>query len=107
MSRTTVRPIYNRGLGQRAFIGHLKFKAPSAFVSARDFVALMASTFNAEEGTGAFCSRSVVDKNVPEQPGFVRGEILTTGYTLAPAKGGKGTHVTYVVQVRVLSLISP
>lgn len=73
IGRTVVRPIYDLGLGQRAFVAHLRFKAPNFIVSARDFVALMASTFSAEEGTGAFCSRSVVDKNMPEQPGFVRG----------------------------------
>ena len=73
LGRTVLRPIYDRGLGQRAFVAHMRFKAPSLLVSARDFVAVMASTFNADEGTGAFFSRSVIDKNMPEQHGFVRG----------------------------------
>lgn len=70
---TVLRPIYEHGLGQRAFIAHLRFKAPNFLVSARDFVALMASTFSKEEGTGAFCSRSVVERSMGEQSGFVRG----------------------------------
>jgi len=69
-------------------------------VTPRDFATLTAATFNKETGSAAVLSKSIIHKSIPEEKGFVRGQLLNTGYIIEPTDGTrKQSNVTYIVQI--------
>lgn len=79
-------------------IEHTCFKAPNIMISNRDFCSAR-SLREIEDGIWAICARAVTHPNCPEQKGFVRGELKTSGYVLRPMDGGAKTYAQYVVCV--------
>lgn len=78
-------------------IEHSMFKSGSMLVSNRDFCS--ADTHRVlDGGVHVICSRSVSHPECPEQKGFVRGELRTSGFVLRPSCGG-GTYVQFVACV--------
>ena len=77
---------------------YLKYKAfwPT---TARDFCVL--SVFGQfDKSTFVHAASSVVDPRVPEEKGYVRGEVLSGGYVIQACPGQPGlSRVTYVTQV--------
>lgn len=75
-------------------------------VSKRDY--LIARKFDKrEDGSVIIAQKSVVDHSLfPEQSGYVRGDLLCSGYVIKPVKKPNETtasscHVTYVIQTDV------
>ncbi|KAF0976262.1 hypothetical protein FDP41_004937 [Naegleria fowleri] len=81
-------------------------KSPAFGVSKRDY--LIARKFDKrEDGSVIIAQKSVVDHSLfPEQSGYVRGDLLCSGYVIKPVKKPNETtasscHVTYVIQTDV------
>lgn len=54
-----------------------------------------------DSGVRILISRSVVHDKVPPEPGIVRLEVLPSGFFIHPAKGGKASLVSYIMQAGV------
>jgi len=78
-------------------IAHLKFKSPSFGVSNRDFI-LAYSTKKNDDGTILVSAVSTEHPHGVEVKGFVRGEILSSGYYIKPISDNESECV-YIVQL--------
>ncbi|EFC35737.1 predicted protein [Naegleria gruberi] len=81
-------------------------KSPAFGVSKRDYL-ICRRLKKREDGSIVLCQKSVVDNALyPEQSGYVRGDLLVSGYVIKPVKKPNETtatscHVTYVIQTDV------
>jgi len=99
-SRKVVKMISDEGNGNRVFISHMMFDSPNSMVTPRDFSTLTASTFDKKTGNAILLSKSIVHKDIPEQTGYVRGDLLNSGYIIQPNNPEQTQcKVTYIVQL--------
>ncbi|KAL9651827.1 hypothetical protein ABK040_000175 [Willaertia magna] len=81
-------------------------KSPAFGVSKRDYLIVRKKTVK-EDGTCVLAQKSIVDNQLyGEQSGFIRGDLLCSGYVIKPIAKPTETiasscHVTYVIQTDV------
>ena len=79
-------------------IRHLHYKAVWP-TTARDF-AVLDVVGRIDESTSIHGAVSIVDPRIPEDRGYVRGEVLAGGYVVeAIPRQPKRAHITYITQV--------
>ena len=79
-------------------IRHLHYKAVWP-TTGRDF-AVLDVVGRMDESTSVHGAISIVDPRIPEEKGYVRGEVLAGGYVVEAIPGHpKRAHITYITQV--------
>src|SRR3546814_12224711 len=74
-------------------------------VQARDFI-LLTTWCRLEDGTYLIASRSVPNDVWPADPLYVRGNVLVSGYHIAPLKGNpEETELTLVVHADLVGTL--
>eukprot|EP01105_Mastigella_eilhardi_P015881 TRINITY_DN3635_c0_g1_i1.p1 TRINITY_DN3635_c0_g1~~TRINITY_DN3635_c0_g1_i1.p1 ORF type:complete len:127 (+),score=45.11 TRINITY_DN3635_c0_g1_i1:356-736(+) len=81
--------------GDEMAVTHMKFSAGSIFVSHRDFVSFVGRSDKSEDSMSVVCKS--VAYPVPEEKGFVRGELQTSCFIFK--KEDRGVLVNYIAQV--------
>ncbi|KAH3761609.1 START domain [Pelomyxa schiedti] len=98
ISGVVIRKLRDDDQGNKLTLGHACFKSPSMMVSARDFVFLSISTFDAASNSGIVVSQSVDLPEIPEKKPYVRGDLMISGYIIEPEPSG-GMHINYFAQL--------
>eukprot|EP00002_Diphylleia_rotans_P012811 TRINITY_DN2500_c0_g1_i2.p1 TRINITY_DN2500_c0_g1~~TRINITY_DN2500_c0_g1_i2.p1 ORF type:complete len:963 (+),score=192.46 TRINITY_DN2500_c0_g1_i2:52-2940(+) len=99
LSATTVELII-----PTASVSHYKFKAIFP-TSPRDFCSIACRLIE-PDGTHILASTAVEHPAVPPDPGFIRGELVTSGFLLRAISSSQ-TQVTYIVHVDPKGSIPP
>eukprot|EP00755_Sulcionema_specki_P029756 Sspe_Gene.92838::Locus_65602_Transcript_1_1_Confidence_1.000_Length_1037::g.92838::m.92838 len=91
--------------GVEVFHRYMAFRSPTILVSHRDFEVLVSERV-LDDGRFVCKAVSITPGVVPTPRGFVRGEVLTSGFIAVPIKGG-GIEVTYIAQMDPKGWIPP
>ncbi|KAL6046317.1 START domain containing protein [Balamuthia mandrillaris] len=88
-------------------VTYYKFKAPWP-VTNRDFVVIAGETLD-DDGVFVSVVNSIETPDIPEQEGFVRGELRCSGFVIKPLpngpKGEPRSQLTYLVQLNPMGWI--
>eukprot|EP01105_Mastigella_eilhardi_P021912 TRINITY_DN534_c0_g1_i2.p2 TRINITY_DN534_c0_g1~~TRINITY_DN534_c0_g1_i2.p2 ORF type:complete len:133 (-),score=47.92 TRINITY_DN534_c0_g1_i2:55-453(-) len=80
--------------GEELAVIHFKYRSPSRMVYNRDFVVL--ATTERTLTSAVIACKSIAYEKVPEESGFVRGELHASAFLIESVDGG--VKVNYVVQ---------